>query len=45
MEANNDLSVKEPGTKSVLTAAILITYLIAGFITACICSIGYILIK
>lgn len=45
MSANKNLSLKNPGTTPVQIIAVLITYLIAGFITACICGIGYLLIN
>jgi len=45
MEANNELSVKESGNTPVLIVAVLITYMIAGFITACICGIAYLVLN
>ena len=44
METDNDLSVKVPGKGSVLIVAVLVTYVIAGFITACICGTAYLIL-
>ncbi|HOF20472.1 MAG TPA: hypothetical protein PLO24_04405 [Bacteroidales bacterium] len=45
MDTSKNQSSKNPGTTPVQIIAVLITYLIAGFITVCICGIGYLLIK
>lgn len=44
MNTNDELSVKDSGTSPVLVVAILITYMIAGFITACICGVAYMIL-
>lgn len=44
MNANKNLSLKNPEPGPVQIIAVVITYLIAGFLTACICGIGYLLI-
>jgi len=45
MESNNELSVKDSAYRPVMIVAVLITYLIAGFFTACICGVAYLIIK
>lgn len=45
MESNDELSVRESGKSPVLIVAVLITYIIAGFITACVCGIAYMLLN
>ncbi len=45
MESNNELSVNDSSTRPVMIVAVLITYLIAGFFTACICGVAYLIIK
>ena len=45
MESNSELSAKNSAARPVMIVAVLITYLIAGFFTACICGIAYLIIN
>jgi len=44
METNDKISAKDSGTSPVLIIGVLLTYLFAGFITACICGIAYMIL-
>jgi len=45
MDTNNELSVKGQNSRPVIIVAVLITYLLAGFITTCICGVVYLILK
>jgi len=44
MEPNKDLSIENRENMAVLIVTVILTYIIAGFLTTCLCGIAYLMI-